>query len=60
MIVIVPNHVETAINAEIDSFLAIKPEFENLREEMYNDLLTAYNATGAIAELIDNTEADNA
>jgi hypothetical protein len=49
--IILPNIVETAINAKIDAFLEQHPELAIWRESMYNDLVAAYSEYGEIANL---------
>lgn len=59
MLVIVPNHVSEAINAEIERFLKINPAAEKDRQAMFDDLLAVYDERGIIAKLTFNTNFDD-
>ncbi len=59
MLVIVPNHVSEAINAEIERFLKINPAAEKDRQAMFDDLLAVYDEHGIIAKLTINTNFDD-
>jgi len=55
---IVPVEVDNAITAEVDRFLALHPEREPERANMWSDLLRAFDKYGVVASLApkDGTE----
>ena len=52
MTVIVPNVLRDAIKKRIDAFVGENPEAEKDRENIYADMLAAYNHYGELPDLI--------
>lgn len=50
MLVIVPDSLRAAINEKLDAAIALAPDAESERENLFNQLLAYFNEHGVIPE----------